>query len=132
MMCELLKQDGSVVGAVGFHIRSGQTCVIGAGAVVMATGSINLKSGSYPVYYWSGDGESMAYRAGAEVAGAEFSYLNRAPRGEAKQAEQNRCREDMLGSPVRFVTPHIVFLLPLEATGLDGMVIPGLMRKADL
>ena len=88
MMCELLKQDGGVVGAVGFHIRSGQTCVIGAGAVVMATGSINLKSGSYPVYYWSGDGESMAYRAGAEVAGAEFSYLNRAPRGEAKQAEQ--------------------------------------------
>jgi succinate dehydrogenase/fumarate reductase flavoprotein subunit len=89
MMCELLKQDGVVAGAVGFHIRSGQTYVINAGAVVMATGSINLKSGSYPVYFWSGDGESMAYRAGAEVAGAEFGFMNRAPRGEAKQAEQN-------------------------------------------
>ena len=121
MMCELLKQDGAAAGAIGFHIRSGQTYVIKAGAVVMATGSINLKSGSYPVYYWSGDGESMAYRAGAEVAGAEFTYLNRAPRGEVKQAERSDAeKKDGIPGEIRDASYRFPFAIGGNWTGWYG------------
>jgi succinate dehydrogenase/fumarate reductase flavoprotein subunit len=73
MMIELLKRGGTVVGAVGFHIRGGRMYVIKARATVIATGSANLKSETYPTHYWTGDGEAMAYRAGAEVTGKEFA-----------------------------------------------------------
>jgi succinate dehydrogenase/fumarate reductase flavoprotein subunit len=88
MIGELLKQDGKVAGAVGFHIRSGNLYVIKAGAIVLATGSLNLKSGSYPVQFWSGDGEAMAYRAGAEVSGAEFTFVVTPKRDEVRRARQ--------------------------------------------
>jgi succinate dehydrogenase/fumarate reductase flavoprotein subunit len=88
MIGELLKQDGKAAGAIGFHVRSGNLYVIKAGAIVLATGSLNLKSGSYPVQFWSGDGEAMAYRAGAEVSGAEFTFVVTPKREEVKRARQ--------------------------------------------
>jgi succinate dehydrogenase/fumarate reductase flavoprotein subunit len=77
MMVELLKQSGAVVGAVGFHVRGGGTFVIQAGATVISTGSTSFKHDTSPTYFWTGDGEAMAYRAGAEISGREFnnSYL---------------------------------------------------------
>lgn len=88
MAVELLKQDGKIAGAIGFHIRSGNLYAFRAGAVVMATGSLNLKAGSYPVNFWSGDGEAMAYRAGTEVAGAEFTYIASPTRDEVGRAKE--------------------------------------------
>ena len=74
MFCELLKQDGRVVGAVGLHSTSSHLYVVQAKVVVIATGTSALKSGSYPTMYWTGDGSAMAYRAGAEVAGEEIGF----------------------------------------------------------
>lgn len=74
MIGDLLKQDGCVMGAVGFHTISGDLYVIKARATVIATGSSSLKSGNYPNDFWTGDGEAMAYRAGAEIVSKEFMY----------------------------------------------------------
>ncbi len=74
MFCELLKQDGRVVGAVGLHSTSSHLYVVHAKTTVIATGTSALKSGSYPTMYWTGDGSAMAYRAGAEVAGEEIGF----------------------------------------------------------
>jgi succinate dehydrogenase/fumarate reductase flavoprotein subunit len=74
MLCELLKQDGVIAGAIGFHTTSGDLYIFKAKVIVLATGATSLKAGAYPIYSWSGDGEAMAYRAGAEVVSKEFMY----------------------------------------------------------
>jgi succinate dehydrogenase/fumarate reductase flavoprotein subunit len=90
MVSELLKQDGRVVGAVGFHVRSGIMYIFHAAATVIATGSSALKAGTYPVHFWTGDGEAMAYRAGAEIVSKEFMYGATASRNDyRKQAPIN-------------------------------------------
>jgi succinate dehydrogenase/fumarate reductase flavoprotein subunit len=58
MTTDLLTQEGRVTGAVGFHVRSGELYVFKARATVVCTGG--------------GDGEAMAYQAGAEISGKEF------------------------------------------------------------
>jgi succinate dehydrogenase/fumarate reductase flavoprotein subunit len=75
MTCELLKQDGRVVGAAGFHTTSGHLYVLNAKATVIATGGgSHYKTWSHSTDYWTGDGEGMAYRVGAEIAGKEFHW----------------------------------------------------------
>jgi hypothetical protein len=73
MACELLKQDGKVVGVIGFHTTSGDLYIFQAKATVIATGGSGMKLGQKPINYWTADGESMAYRAGAEITGKEFT-----------------------------------------------------------
>lgn len=71
MITGLLTSDGvwptggAVVGAVGFHARTGETFIISSGAVVMATGGSGL-------YWAAGDGIAQAYWAGAELYNMEF------------------------------------------------------------
>jgi succinate dehydrogenase/fumarate reductase flavoprotein subunit len=72
MFNELLRQDGEIVGAVGFHTASGDLYVIQAKAVVIATGSGGFKAECNWNNYWTGDGEAMAYRSGAAIVGQEF------------------------------------------------------------
>ena len=67
MVTDLIKQDGRVVGAVGFHTRSGEFYVFKAKATVICTGGGSF--GAFGFY----DGETMAYRAGAEISGKEFA-----------------------------------------------------------
>lgn len=74
MLCELLKQDGKVVGAIGFHTTNGDIYIFQSKATVIATGSSSLKYGTHISHYWTGDGEAMAYRAGTEIAGKEFAF----------------------------------------------------------
>jgi succinate dehydrogenase/fumarate reductase flavoprotein subunit len=74
MQCELLQHDGVITGAVGFNTVSGDLYVFKARAIVLATGNSSLKSEAYPTHFWTGDGDAMAYRAGAEIVGKEFSY----------------------------------------------------------
>jgi len=71
---ELLKQDGRVVGMIGFHTTSGSLYTFKARATVIATGGGSLKEGNRPIYFWTADGEAMAYRAGAEISGKEFKF----------------------------------------------------------
>jgi len=64
---------GNVVGAIGLHTRSGRLIILKAKAVVIATGLISSKSHNFSTDNITGDGYAMAFRAGAEITGLEFS-----------------------------------------------------------
>ena len=70
---ELLKQNGRVVGAFGYDRERGRFLVYRAKAIVLATGGIGraykITSNSWE---YTGDGHSLAYRAGAELIDMEF------------------------------------------------------------
>jgi succinate dehydrogenase/fumarate reductase flavoprotein subunit len=79
MMTDLLKQDGRVVGAVGFHAIRGDFYVFKAKATVMCAGSgiLGVGGGYAPLSTYGG--ETMAYRAGAELSGKEFTITGIGP-----------------------------------------------------
>src|SRR5687768_15574627 len=64
----LLKEDGRVVGAVGYDRQRGYVIVFKARAVVIATGGIGrafkITSNSWE---YTGDGHALAYQAGADL-----------------------------------------------------------------
>jgi succinate dehydrogenase/fumarate reductase flavoprotein subunit len=64
---------GGVIGAVGINSRSGEFSVIKARATVVATNAITFRSGF--VRDITGTGTLLAYRAGATLRNAEFSYV---------------------------------------------------------
>ena len=70
---ELLTEDGRIVGSFGFQRERGYFQVFRAGAVVLATGGLGrayrITSNSWE---YTGDGHSLAYRAGAELVDMEF------------------------------------------------------------
>jgi len=72
---DLLKRDGTVVGAAGFEARSGEYHVFKAGAVVISTGQCSFKGHYACQGYLTGDGMVMAFKAGAELKNLEFSTL---------------------------------------------------------
>lgn len=92
MMTELLKQNGKVTGAVGFHSVEGDFYLIKAKAVIIATGTGSFKAASEPMQQGTADGEAMSYRAGAEITSKEFGHKGvgflkdfpTVPRGAAK------------------------------------------------
>lgn len=65
MVTDLLKVDEKIVGAVGFSLYTGEVYTFKAKATVIATGPSSLVSG---------DGDALAYRAGAEITTKEFPY----------------------------------------------------------
>ena len=69
----LLQDDGRVVGAFAYDRERGRFRVFAAKAVVLATGGIGrafaITSNSWE---YTGDGHSLAYRAGAELVDMEF------------------------------------------------------------
>ncbi|MBN1366296.1 MAG: FAD-binding protein [Dehalococcoidales bacterium] len=75
MVTDLLKQDEKIVGAVGFSTRTGEFYVFKAKATVMSAGGGNFKPNqAAPVSdHLSYDGDSMAFRAGAEISGKDFT-----------------------------------------------------------
>ncbi|MBW1888834.1 MAG: FAD-binding protein, partial [Deltaproteobacteria bacterium] len=72
MVTDLLKQDGRIVGAIGFPIESYHLYIFKAKATVICMGSNSFKPTGYPVHSLTGDGDAMAYRAGNEITGKEF------------------------------------------------------------
>jgi succinate dehydrogenase/fumarate reductase flavoprotein subunit len=73
MITDLLTNKGVVVGAAGINVATGKFCVIKAPSVILCTG------GAMRVYphttapdELTGDGLSMAFRAGAELIDMEF------------------------------------------------------------
>jgi succinate dehydrogenase/fumarate reductase flavoprotein subunit len=75
MIAELIKEDGKVVGAIGFHMQSGQPYAVLAKATILCTGPSSLKpiGMGYPCSSATADGDAMAIRAGADVSGKEFN-----------------------------------------------------------
>ena len=73
MLVDLLRENGSVVGAWGFRYRDGVPVVIHARSTIMATGGapqLHEVNDSPPTI--SGDGYAMGLRAGAELIDMEF------------------------------------------------------------
>ena len=97
MITDLLKQDGMVVGAIGFHTRTGDFYSFRAKATVMSTGNGTFRDvpgAMGPVGHLSYDGEAMAYRSGARIGGKEYSNIGAA----AFVAEKNeQTRIDLRG-----------------------------------
>jgi succinate dehydrogenase/fumarate reductase flavoprotein subunit len=81
MGLQLIMQEGRVAGAVGLNIRTGEILVCHAGAVILSSGGtarFGLPNSGYlyGVYDFpgnTGDGYAMAFRAGAQVTGFEFT-----------------------------------------------------------
>jgi len=73
---DLLKDSGRVCGAIGFGMITGECVVVRAGAVVLANGNQCYKL----MRRWAsagGEGIAAAWRAGAEMRGAEFgNFIN--------------------------------------------------------
>lgn len=67
-----LPTEGRVVGAAGFNTRTGAVHIFRALNTVLATGPMSFK-GLNPIDNVTGDGITMALRAGATVADMEFS-----------------------------------------------------------
>ncbi len=72
MVTDLLKQDGKVVGAIGFPTDSYDLYIFKAKATVLAGGNNCFRSPGFHTSMLSGDADGMAYRAGAEITGKEF------------------------------------------------------------
>ena len=73
LVTDLVVDEGSVQGAVGFHLASGEPFSIRAGAVVIATGGLTrLYRRNSASANMGGDGYALALRAGAELIDMEF------------------------------------------------------------
>jgi succinate dehydrogenase/fumarate reductase flavoprotein subunit len=81
MGLELIVENGRVAGAIGINVRTGEIVVCHAGAVILSSGGtarFGLPNNGYlyGVYDFpgnTGDGYTMAFRAGAELTGFEYT-----------------------------------------------------------
>lgn len=73
MVVDLIVQNGRVIGAIGVDYETGETILFKAKAVVLATGgwhqAYKFNAGADEL---TGDGQGMAYRAGAELVDMEM------------------------------------------------------------
>jgi adenylylsulfate reductase, subunit A len=91
MVVDLLTHQGGVVGALAFHIRDGAIYVIHAGATIIATGNTNRLYENpriNPFNTWlcpfdTGDGQVMAFNAGAALTNMEYMRMTLLPKGFA-------------------------------------------------
>lgn len=73
MVTELLKQEDRIVGAVGAAVDTYDFYTIIAKTTILCVGACGFKPAGYPpIVQLTCDGEAMAYRVGAEIAGKEF------------------------------------------------------------
>ena len=85
----LLTDNGRVLGAVGFHIRTGAFYIITAKATILATGNTNRifeNPSGLPFNTWqcpanTGAAQAMAFEAGAKLANMEIVRITVVPRG---------------------------------------------------
>lgn len=76
MITDLVLQDGTARGAVGFALEDGQQIRIDAGAVILAAGRNYFRSPGMHISGQTGDADAMAYRAGAIISGKEFPDMH--------------------------------------------------------
>ena len=70
-VADLLLRDNKVIGAIGFGLVDSKTYIFNAKSVVVATGACRFQAEKE--FSWTlGEGQAMAYRAGAQLMNAEF------------------------------------------------------------
>ncbi len=88
MATELLIQDGKIVGAIGIGTRDETMYIFKSPAVILSTGGAYgmyrsptglLNNMAFPPHE-TGDGRAMAFRAGAEMVGMEFTTYQIGPK----------------------------------------------------
>ena len=74
MIFDLILRQGRVVGALGVSTWKDEISLVEfrSKAVVLACGASGLKGPQWPIHMLTGDGDAMAYRAGAAITGKEF------------------------------------------------------------
>jgi adenylylsulfate reductase subunit A len=91
MTLDLLLDGEHVAGAVGFHIHTGRFFVVESRSTVVTTGNTNRifeNPRGNPFNTWlcpynTGDGQVMAFRAGAALTNMEYMRLTMLPKGFA-------------------------------------------------
>ncbi|MFZ7101597.1 MAG: FAD-binding protein [Peptococcaceae bacterium] len=81
MALELIVEDGKIAGAIGMNIRTGEIIICHAKAVIVSAGGCarfglppnGYLYGVYDCPANTGDGYNLAYRAGAELTGLEYT-----------------------------------------------------------
>lgn len=76
MVTHLIVREGRVVGVLGFHTMNGETYLLGAKAVVLASGGCGLKSVYIGHRNLTGDSQVMAFREGAYLRSLEQTSSN--------------------------------------------------------
>ena len=76
---ELFKDGDRICGAAGFHIVTGEALLFSAKAVILCTGNMGWKP-SYNNNTTSGEGQSLAFRAGARLRNCEFLHIWNVPK----------------------------------------------------
>ncbi len=82
MVTSIVTQNGQAVGAQGFNIRTGESIVVQAKAVILSSGGCSrltlpnsgYLNGTFDYPGNSGEGFAMAYRAGAALTGMEYTH----------------------------------------------------------
>jgi len=69
VVTDLLKNEGRVVGAIGFPLSCLNTYIFKAKAIIVSTGLWAVRNSTGDNHEATGDGPAMAYRAGAELTG---------------------------------------------------------------
>jgi len=72
MITELIKQDGRVMGAIGFPADNRGLYIFKAKAVIVCAGAGGFKPAGWPISDLTSDGDAMAYRVGARITGKEY------------------------------------------------------------
>jgi len=72
IITDVLYKDNTITGAIGFHVYSGDLIQVNAKVVVLGTGGYQPLTLKNTVSDMTGDGQAMAYRAGAVLSDMEF------------------------------------------------------------
>lgn len=88
MITRLLASNGMIVGATGINGRNGEFITFHAKAIVLTTGSATRLFKNKTGYFFNtwlaphdtGDGHAMAFKAGAELTGMEFTDVILGPK----------------------------------------------------
>lgn len=76
---ELLKSENEICGALGFHIVEGVPILFRAKTVILCTGNMGWKP-SYNNNTTCGEGQRLAFRAGASLRNCEFIHIWNVPK----------------------------------------------------
>lgn len=106
VITDLLYKDNTITGAIGFHVYSGDLVQINAKVVVLGTGGYQPLTLKNTVSDMTGDGQAMAYRAGATLSDMEFMLA----------FPTALVPEDMMGS----IYPYIFRRIPHRLADKDG------------